>query len=741
MSTRRTKYANHDPERHGGATAWWEHLALFLGYLALSIVLLLPMSLSSASRLPDDGDSLQGLWIVWWGASHIFSEPSRLFDANSYYPHPLGLAYSEPMLGEAILAWPLMEAFSNRVLATNLLTYLSLALTAYACHLLVRELTGSRMGAFVAALFYAFNAYVLSHLAQLQLVSLQWIPLALLALHRFFVRGGKRYAFGFAASLTLVGLSSFYYLAFFSIALAILLPGYLWAFRTRVRGQALALLAAGGLGSAVIVLGVALPYQQLYAHYGFTGEPATLDLRAFFEPPPQSLLFGDLSPFRLTSYFLGYVALGLGIWGVVSLVRGGSTSDGDTPLTIWIAYGLTGILAFVFAAGPHIWIDGRYLGPGPFELLRIAGPFAKLREPARIAVLVYLTLAVLIGRGISRLFGGLSAPKQLACVALAGGLVVAEQWSPRRTQGMEVPAAETLPPVYHFLRHYPEPGAVAELPVRPFSQIRKTSMEAYFATFHERPILFSKPSFYPPAMELLQWELRNFPDERSLSLLRALDVPLALVHPKRWETNRRHYLRRLDRFADAMTLIRSFADRDEPLWRRYQLGGERLYRLTPKRDVGAPRACECREIDRTTFRLEANGVTSPELATDGDRLTKWTTGEMQQKGFFFEIGFGRPRRPVRIEIEMAFPYGEFARNLTVNGYVGRRAHRIGQVEDIAYQANLVRQLVADPTKARLRYDLEPMTVERLRMFIQRTEEGTIGWSIPEIHVYERAAND
>ena len=723
------------------AASIWEHLAFFLGYLTIAVVLLAPMSLSPANRLADDGDSLQGLWIIWWGSSHLFRELGQLFDANSYYPHPLGLAYSEPMLTEAILVWPLFEAISNRVLAINVLTFLSLASAAFACHLLVRELTESRMAAFVAALFYAFNSYVLSHLAQLQLVSVQWIPLALFFLHRSCTRSQARYALAFAATITLLGLSSFYYLAFFSIALAIVLPAYLFSCRAWRHLRQLGLLAAGGLVSAIIVFVVASRYQELFERYGFTGEPATLDLWAFFEPPPGSLLFDDLAPYRLTSYFLGYVAVGLGIWGVFSLIRDRKTATSGAPLIVWLAFALTGILAFFLAAGPHLWIQGRYVGVGPFELLRMAAPFERLREPARMAVLVYLALAVFLGRGVAQLFGRLSRQKQVVCALLVGGLVVAEQWSPRRTQGMEIPTGDALPSAYEWLRDYPEAGAVAELPVRRFHEIRKTSLEAYFSTFHERPILFSKPSFYPPAMELLQWELRDFPDERSLHLLRALDVRLALVHPKRWETNRRFRMRRLDRFGDAMTLLSTFEDRSDPLWAHYQLGGERLYRVASegegRDDLGLPRECHCREIDRSTFRLEANGVTSPELAIDGDRLTKWTTGEGQREGYFFEIAFDRPQRPVRVEIEVAFPYGEFARNLEMNGYRGQRGYRVTQIEDLPYKAELMRQLVERPTEARLRYDLEPMPMERLRLFIHRTERGTIGWSIPEIHVYEQ----
>ena len=48
----------------------------------------------------------------------------------------------------------------------------------------------------------------------------------------------------------------------------------------------------------------------------------------------------------------------------------------------------------------------------------------------------------------------------------------------------------------------------------------------------------------------------------------------------------------------------------------------------------------------------------------------------------------------------------------------------------------VQQIVRDPSKARLRYDMEPTTVELLRIFIADTEEGAPAWSIPEIHVYE-----
>jgi hypothetical protein len=153
-------------------------------------------------------------------------------------------------------------------------------------------------------------------------------------------------------------------------------------------------------------------------------------------------------------------------------------------------------------------------------------------------------------------------------------------------------------------------------------------------------------------------------------------------------------------------------------------------------EEGSPRECDCREIPRETFELDANGVTRPRLAIDGDRQTKWTTGTTQRKGNFFEIAFDRPRRPVRIELEMGFPYGEFPRNLEVNGFHDERAFRLRRLPDVWHTVALVRQLVDDPSRARIRIDLEPESVERIRLFINVEEEGSQPWSVFEIHVYE-----
>jgi hypothetical protein len=712
-------------------------VALAGAYLVLATVLLSPLSLRPASRMADDGDALQGAWILWWSSTHLGSAPSTLFGGNLYYPHPSALVYSEPLLGQALFAWPLFRLLENRVLIVNLVTVASVGLSAFAAHLLLRELTGSHSAAAVGALFYAFNGYTLSNLPRLQLVSLQWMPAALLALHRFFDTGRRRHAWLWAVFTILNGLACLYYGAFYAIVLVFLLPAYMTASdEWRKRGPILALGAAAA-ASAAVMGAVTLPYARVFRRYGFSGETEQVDLLGYLVPSAHSFLYRALvspPPDRFgPDRFLGYVALALGAAGLLAIVRGAFP---DRWKRVRLGYAALGLAAFLISGGPELVIGGTRIAPGVIELLRGLPLFGNLRATSRFAMLVNLVLSVMVAHGVARGWRSLPQRRRELAVVLLATALVAEHWSPLYVNGTEIPVGDGVPDAYRWLAARPAGEPVAELPPQPFRFTRFASMEAYFATFHRQPTLWGKPSFYPPALELLQWDLRDFPDSLSIHLLQALGVRWALVHPKRWEKHPRFGMRRLADRRDLLPLVQTFPDRNDSLWDRYQLGGEELLAISPLAEAGEPRSCDCRELDRGTLRVSASGTIAPALALDVRTDTKWTTRDGQSAGDFFEITFDRLRVPARIEIEMAAPYGEFARNLEIIGFAGAESRPLRQRADVWYEVALVRQLVRDPKRARLRYDLEPATVDRLRLQIASTEEGTIAWSIPEIHVYE-----
>jgi hypothetical protein len=644
----------------------------------------------------------------------------------------MGLVYSEPQFTQAILSWPFFNLLENRVLAYNLLVGVCLFLTAAATHLYLREFVGSSAAAFLGAVVYAFSSYSFSQLPRSQLVSLQWMPLALYCLHCFFARERKRALIGFSLFSILLGLACLYYVEFYVIALAIIVPAYLYAYRSWRRPSSLAWLGASFVFIGATLLIAVAPYFEIFARYGFTGQVEPFDLALFFKPPKENLLFGIFDPpLGNPEQFLGFFALGLSAFGLVSYFRSSARRE---DRILGFAFVTVGSLSFLLASGPDIIFNEARLFPGPYRVLQLFGPFGNLRDPSRISVLTRLALAFFVSAGVARLLTSSSRLRTGLSTALLALLLIGEQWSPWHTRGVEIPIGEEIPESYRLLGELPQKGPVAELPPLPFRWIRWNTIESYFATFHQRPILVGKPSFPPPAFELLRWELRRFPDLKSTILLQALGIEHVLVHPNRWGRTRARRLEALSRRSVELPLVKSFPDRERPLWDRWHLGGERLHAVTRLVQEGSPRSCDCREIDRKELRLEANGANDPFLSIDGDPRTRWAT-HPQQAEAFFELVFDRPLFAARIEIEMTFPYDEFARHLEVHGHYGTRSSRMKRIEDVWYTVGLIRRLVEDPRGARLRYDLEPMEVDRIRLFY-RSEPSVVRWSIPEIHVYE-----
>ena len=396
--------------------------AWLLAYLVLVFVLLVPYSLHLDTHMPDDGDSILGMWILWWGASHLSLGYPEILDANTYYPHPGALMYTEPLLGQAVLSWPLFRFLDNRVLATNLATLLTLALAAFGGHLLFRELTGSDAAAGVGAVYYALGSYNLSQIPRLQLISLQWLPLALLCLHRFFIHDKKRYLPGFVVFSILHGLSSFYYLSFYGIVLAVLVPVYFFTWSTYKKKSSTLSLALSGLLIGVFFLFVAWPFFELYAHYEFAASPQNFDLARYFFPAAENPLYAAIARPRLVDHFLGFGAILVASFGLWRWVR--SPSDSRLNRIAW-AFLAIGVLGFLFSGGPDLVVNRLRLGPGPFRLLAHVGPFENLRDPSRMAILPRLALAVFAAQAAASLFQARrNVTRILGCTMLAALLLL-----------------------------------------------------------------------------------------------------------------------------------------------------------------------------------------------------------------------------------------------------------------------------------------------------------------------------
>src|SRR5687768_13101965 len=95
----------------------WLATALFT---ALTIALTYPLSLHPGSTaLANDPDAHTFTWTLAWDAHAFVTRPWAIFNANIFFPYDRTLAFSENLIGSALIAAPVQWLTRNPVLAMN----------------------------------------------------------------------------------------------------------------------------------------------------------------------------------------------------------------------------------------------------------------------------------------------------------------------------------------------------------------------------------------------------------------------------------------------------------------------------------------------------------------------------------------------------------------------------------------------------------------------------------------------
>lgn len=351
------------------------------------------------------------LWILSWVAHVVTHAPLHLFDANTFHPAPLALAYSEHLIGYQPLFAPVWWLTGNGVFALNVTAFLTYPLSAWFTYLFARRFLG-RAGATVAGAFFAFCALRYELPPHFHLLGVQWFPVILYALDAWLDEARTRDAVLLAAALLLQCLSSVYLLyatMFLGIAAG---PVLLLEHRARLDRRRLAGLAAALALAGAIVLVSMLPYLTLRS-YGlvpaYDGELVPL----------------GLIPISARMHVRQYLSRGgVGIVGyllaLVALLPGGGAPGDRRVRRLGVALVLVGVVA---ALGPGIAVAGTTL-PSPYVwLMHVVPGFATVRQPARFLILAQLGFALLAGLGVARLVRERGTFVQVAtaaaCVAIS----------------------------------------------------------------------------------------------------------------------------------------------------------------------------------------------------------------------------------------------------------------------------------------------------------------------------------
>ena len=202
---------------HSSTRTWSAVAALYAGLTGLYVW---PLVRAFGSRLPGDtGDPGLNSWILWWNA-HAIPLTERWWNAPAFFPLRGAFALSETLLGVAPLTSPLQWMGANAVVAYNVAYLFSFIAAALAAHALARHLTGSHGAALLAGVAFGFNPYRAAQVFHIQMLMSFWMPLGLLALHRFLERRQRRDLLLFAVCWLMNGFTTGYFLFFFSVLVA-----------------------------------------------------------------------------------------------------------------------------------------------------------------------------------------------------------------------------------------------------------------------------------------------------------------------------------------------------------------------------------------------------------------------------------------------------------------------------------------------------------------------------------------
>ena len=399
------------------------NVTVLILYILLTLVLTLPLPCKMDKALAGrSSDVYINPWADWWTRKALTEHLDFYHTDYMFYPQGTSLvfhSFSHANTAVSLLLTPLMGSFA----AYNVTILLAYILSGFGMYLLASYLTGCRPAAFVSGLVFAFCPYHIFESAHPVLVTTQWIPFFALAFIRMLRDTGVgqvKQALLAALWFLLTALSSWHLMIMLGGWTSLYLLYSLFFERTDWSPG-----AYRSLILLVVVVGlIVAPFLWPILREQLTTDTAYMtvdiqdglgnDLLSFFIPNQRHPLFGPhfanyyeeigFTTKRLA--YLGYVSLSLAVGGIITARR---------ETRFWL---LSGLVFFVLSLGLQITFRGSTLHtfhlPWAVPIIRL------LRHPFRLNVLLFFSLAVLVGFGGRWLYDWVTLrSKPLAYLALA----------------------------------------------------------------------------------------------------------------------------------------------------------------------------------------------------------------------------------------------------------------------------------------------------------------------------------
>jgi hypothetical protein len=544
-----------------------ELMLVALAGVLLAVITSWPLVLHLPSRIaPDLGDPVRTAWQIAWVGHAMLHDPLHVFDSNTFYPHPLSLAFSDSLLGYGPAAF-----FGSGTVAAlvryNLLFLWAWSLCFAGAYLLARELGLRKLAAGAAGIAFAYAPYRVTEAGHLHVISSGGLPLAMFLLLRGYRRGSRKLvlagwlvsAWQVSLGFTL-GLQYCYLLAVLGLIALVywwrgrLTPGEAWHTPSAgARGPLIPrqLLAVSAIGIAVlgaVAIYQARPYLQVAADYP-TAKRTIKEVETYSSGPAALLaassenrVWGSATAGARAKvhsknesvFFPGGVILALALVGLLAggtiprtrsrrrAARDGGDDEGANPLTRRLRIGLLiGIVTCsVLAMGLGLTGAGY-----PYRLLFDYAPgWDGVRVPGRVFTLATLFYALLAAAGVQLIVARLRPWARRSALpavpVLLGGVLAL------------VILGEGAGHLGHPVVPQPAraeiglPGPIIDLP----TDGALDRVWQYFSTDGFPKIANGESTFDIPAEDDLRGGMNGFPDRASVEKLRYYGIRTVVLH-------------------------------------------------------------------------------------------------------------------------------------------------------------------------------------------------------------------
>lgn len=515
-------------------------LTVALGFVLLTVVFAWPLPLQLGTHLLGRGTDPELLmWALGWDAHAFLHQPLSIFDANIFHPSKYALAYSENMIGSALLFAPVLWATGDLLFTMNLVQLSSVALSGFGVYLLARRLGLDTGPAIVAGVVFAFAPARFFRMPQAHLTTIQWMPFCLTYLHAYFsVDGRPRHLRLAVLFFSLQALASGHGAVFLTVAVVGLL---VWQLANGTRPEVWRRVRDLGVTGVLLLVPsvlLLLPYRA--ARREVPNLRRVLDdygssLSSYFSSPVpfHQWLLARMPDWVRTEppdahLFVGIGPLALALIAVLALVAR------RMPLerSFITFYALLAAVAVWFTVGPPF---------GLWQWTYWMPVFSFLRVPSRFVLLEVMALAVLSGFGTQWLSRQARPGRGATLVVATVGLLLLLEFAPWGLRTIpfqiEVTAAD------RWLDSRPKPFVVAEFPV-PITRddttlARRNTLFMQHSTGHWQKTIHGYSGVEPQHYTAIQELLWRFPDEASLNALVDLGVSYVVVHPYLYEYDKR----------------------------------------------------------------------------------------------------------------------------------------------------------------------------------------------------------